>query len=878
MSHGHQRWTVTKGFAIGWSVSGWSVSAWSVTAWSVCRWTALACAVLLSAATQPVSSASEDAVTRTMTPLSGPQWQFIGGVDSLPDIASDAFVHAAWTSVSVPHVFQHRTDATLLTMGWYRTRIDLPASAAGKELYIVCEGAATTAAVYVNGTQIGSHVGAYTRFIADATAALHPGPGNELAIRVDDSAEAKRESLPCANGLYWVWGGLYRKVWLLATDRRHIDPTDDAAPGAYILPHLPDDVHGVLDMRVLLRNCSPSPWAAGVQADVLDESGATVASAHVTADVPAQGRSIVPMTTTVDHPLHWHPDAPHLYHVRFTVSADGQPVDRITQPTGFRTLVFSTATRTVTLDGERILLQGPDLHQEVETHAAAVTDADLLENMDHLQDLGANFVRFSHYPRAQLEYDACDSRGLFCWTENGNSSKADRDSPSTERITRELVKQNYNHPSIALWSVGNESSAGPADAFAAVVRTLDRSRPVVAANMHCPEADFVAANTYDGWYGGKTQEAMWSFKGHGYTSETGAGGVTTSHANYATASWKVNSYEPEEYQSLFAEQRFQAIFRNETPHVGLFCWWVMRDLCDHKYHNTRPKPIWNGENTKGLETYDGQPKDAYFLYRCFAHPGVVTVHIASQRYFLRRGDPRNGIKVYSNAPRLTLRIAGAVVGSQERGAYHQPSGHPVDDVFWWQVPLHQGLNAVVADDGAGHSDRCLLYAAGPGFLPPVPHAPDLVTGLPAIDPDRPLLYVAIQPRPDWPIYTDIDGSADDSFADLPPVLQGCGWIATPSPRHAPDGQGTGYGFGVRRPCQAFILCTAGSSAAALAQQAGFAPLPQPGLQWHDDLQLRVDASLFQRHLQPGDQVAIPDHRSSLVVLLKEDRPLDPAAP
>ena len=121
--------------------------------------------------------------------LNGSGWQFVGYEDATkpPDIGTDAFNQAAWTAVEVPHNFQTRAAYNTLTRGWYRRQVTVDPSAQGKELYLVFEGAATLADVYVNGQHLGQHRGAYTRFVFDATKALHVGTDNQLAVLVNDS-------------------------------------------------------------------------------------------------------------------------------------------------------------------------------------------------------------------------------------------------------------------------------------------------------------------------------------------------------------------------------------------------------------------------------------------------------------------------------------------------------------------------------------------------------------------------------------------------------------------------------------------------------------------------------------------------------------------
>ena len=187
-------------------------------------------------------------------------------------------------------------------------------------------------------------------------------------------------------------------------------------------------------------------------------------------------------------------------------------------------------------------------HQETEYRASAVTDADLIQDWNNLEDLGVNYVRLVHYPHAELEYDEADRRGIMVWAENGHTNSGAPTS-NGDKITREMVYQNYNHPSIIFWSAGNEASGTTATSqYAAVIQAADSSRPVVyASSGQTPSnVDFIFRNTYAGWYSGSMYDFL-KASDH-WISETGAGMVVGTHtANYFAMNHTVNSYEPEEY-------------------------------------------------------------------------------------------------------------------------------------------------------------------------------------------------------------------------------------------------------------------------------------------------------------------------------------------
>ena len=583
--------------------------------------------------------------------LNGSGWQFVGYEDTTkpPDIGTDAFNQAAWTPVEVPHNFQTRAAYNTLTRGWYRRQVTVDPSAQGKELYLVFEGAASIADVYVNGQHLGQHRGAYTRFVFDATKALHVGTDNQLVVLVNDSPADTTDCLPWSQtGLYKIWGGLYRNVWLLETSPVHIDPTDYAAPGVYLTPKNVSAASADLDVRTLLRNDSASAAQAQVKVRIVDPDGKEITTLTGTTPVPAHGTATSELSTTITQPQLWGAHQGKLYHVETTVLVNGQPVDELTQATGFRWLTWDWTGGKVTLNGQPIILYGADLHQETEEKGSAVSPEDLKANFDSMQDLGVNFMRFPHYPHAALEYDLCDQDGILAWAEDGHSNSKDIVSPTAAQIVTEMVKQNYNHPSIVVWSMGNESNPQVADECVPIAKALDPTRPVGVANQKSDLADFHTAHDYFGWY----HADMDKFTPKGFISEIGAGGVVTTHCDYDNCDWKVSKYEPEEYQQIVSENNFQRAFHGDDSQLGMFCVWCLREFSDAKYK----APV--GINSKGLETYAGDRKDPYYLYRTFLRPDAPTVWITSKRYFLRRGAVDNGIKVYSNAPRVTLTLNG----------------------------------------------------------------------------------------------------------------------------------------------------------------------------------------------------------------------------
>jgi beta-galactosidase len=833
--------------------------------------------------------------------LNGSGWQFVGYGDSTPppDIGTDAFNQAAWTDVEVPHNFQTRAAYDTLTRGWYRRQVTVDPSAQGKELYLVFEGAATLADVYVNGQHLGQHRGAYTRFVFDATQALHVGTDNQLAVLVNDSPADTKDCLPWSQtGLYKIWGGLYRNVWLVATSPVHIDPTDFAAPGVYLTPKDVSEKSAGLDIRVLLRNTSATDAQAQVRARLLDPDGKEVKTLTAPAPVPAGGRSTVELSTTIDRPQLWGARNGRVYHVETSVYMNGQPVDEVTQPTGFRWLDWNWKGGNVTLNGKRIILYGADIHQEVEGKGSAVSPDDFKENFENMKDLGVNFMRFPHYPHAQIEYDLADEDGIMAWAENGHSNSKDIVSPTAAQITTELVKQNYNHPSIILWSMGNESNAEVADECVPVAKALDSTRPVVVANQKSTLADFHTKHCYYGWYG----PDMDRFKPGSFISEIGGGGSVTTHCDYAKCWWDVNKYEPEEYQQMLSEHNFQQAFKGDDSHLGMFCVWCFREFSDAKYKG----PV--GLNSKGLITYGNSKKDVYYLYRTFLRPDEPTLWIASKRYFLRQGAADNGIKVYSNAANVTLTLDGQKVSTIANGQYVIPDGpwsqkvakqkakkgepapppppprtyvpEKVDNVFFWPVALHTGKNVVTASDDQGHTDTATIYFYGKEGLPELPGDPLPISGLTSSNANNPAYYMDMPIHEQWPIYYDLDSNADNSWNTIPPEIENATWIALrrvtvqtgPPTKQYPKptlDQSTDLAFTATKAENIYIMATQTDAPPAFATSGQFKEVsPGTTTLWRNNDLLLVPAQLYVHQAAAGEKISLTLGDRDAIVMIK----------
>ncbi|MDR1274414.1 MAG: glycoside hydrolase family 2 protein, partial [Odoribacteraceae bacterium] len=364
------------------------------------------------------------------------------------------------------------------------------------------------------------------------------------------------------------------------------------------------------------------------------------------------------------------------------------------------------------LNGKRVQLRGVCRHQDRAEIGNALLPAHHREDMEIIREMGVNAVRLAHYPQDQLVYDLCDEQGLVVWAEipfvgpGGYRDKGFVDQPSFRTNGRqqlvELIRQNYNHPSICFWGLFNElkeEGDNPLEylrELRELARQEDPSRVTTSATNQEGAinrvTDLIAWNLYFGWYGGTPASiGAWADRTRvAYAgtpigiSEYGAGGSIL-HQQEELKQPVANSYwHPENWQAYFHEEHWKAI--DQRPFLwGSFVWNMFDFGAAH-----RAEGEIKGKNDKGLVTFDRKvKKDAFYFYKANWNHSDPFVHITGRRLTERTATPR-AIKVYSNLPEVELFVNG-----RSRGKRHGEYG-----IFSWEgVALDPGKNHVTARAG-----------------------------------------------------------------------------------------------------------------------------------------------------------------------------------
>jgi beta-galactosidase len=419
-------------------------------------------------------------------------WKFVLGDPGGAEARS--FEDANWRTVELPHDWsiEGRPSKDNPTgseggyfpagAGWYRKTFSAPPEWRGKRVSVEFDGVYRDATVYLNGKKLGNQPYGYTSFSFDVTPDLDFSGLNVLAVRVDNSAQP--------NSRWYSGSGIYRHVRVVVTDPVHV-----AHWGVLVSTTSASTESGSLSVRTRVENESTATARVTVETQILDRGGKPVGHAQSAVETaPGSGTEAI-QEIAVSKPALWSPEAPALYRAVTRLRKDGKAIDEVVTIFGIRTLAWS-AEKGLLLNGKAIKLAGGCVHHDNGPLGAAAFDRAEERRVELLKAAGYNAVRTSHNPPSPAFLDACDRVGLLVLDEAFDTWKANKVKYDYGRNFDEwwqrdisaMVLRDRNHPSVVLWSIGNEIpevlvERGPAIAkrLADQVRSLDSSRPLTQA-------------------------------------------------------------------------------------------------------------------------------------------------------------------------------------------------------------------------------------------------------------------------------------------------------------------------------------------------------------------------------------------------------------
>ena len=678
-------------------------------------------------------------------------WRF--SLSDSPAMSAPGYDDSSWRSLSLPHDWAIEgkfskdnpsgTGGGALPggVGWYRKTFDVPASWKGKDVYIDFDGAYMNATVYINGHELGTRPYGYASFSYDLTPWLStPGRVNVVAVRVDNAEQP--------NSRWYSGCGIYRNVWL-----RVLDPLHIALWGTFVRQDKVTDSKVDLTVITDIDNTGKKGKKATLTTDIVSPDGLVVATATSPLRLKGKGSLTVEQPMAFVNPRLWSVKDPVRYKVVSRIEADGETIDELTTKTGFRYLSFD-AQKGFSLNGERMKLNGVCLHHDAGALGAVVNKAAIARQLKIMQEMGANAIRSTHNPPAPELLELCDSLGLLVmnetfdmWRKKKTAHDYARYFPEWhEKDLRDLVVRDRNHPSVIIWSIGNEVLEQWSDAkadtlslqqanlilnfghekdmlasegdslsvnslltkkLADMTRELDPTRPVTAG---CNEPDpgnhlfrsgaldIIGFNYHDDWF----KDVPKNFPGKPFVVTESVSALQTrgyyrmpSDSMYVWPKrWDIPFEDPSFSCSSYdnchvpwgnSHEGTMRLVEDNDFIMGQFVWTGFDYLGE-------PTPFgWPARSSYfGIVDLAGFPKDSYYMYQNRWMPEKNVLHLLPH-WNWKEGQDVDVWAYFNNADEVELFLNG------ESQGVRKPDGKSYH--VWWRLPFRPGELVAVSRKG-----------------------------------------------------------------------------------------------------------------------------------------------------------------------------------
>jgi len=647
--------------------------------------------------------------------------------------ASRDFDDSGWRLVNLPHDFgiEGPFDQALpgstgklswFGVAWYRKALDIPESDKGKKIYLDVDGAMSYATVWLNGKFVGGWPYGYASWRVDLTPYLDFGGDNIVSIRLDNPPDSSR---------WYPGGGIYRNVWLVKTAPVHVahwgtyvTTPEVSAKAATVKIQVNVDNDSDADANVMVNN---EIYELGPDGACGKEVGMVLVSAN-DSNVAAHKTGLAQGEISVKNPKLWSVEQPQRYVVVTSILQDGKLVDRCEMPFGIRTIEF-TVTNGFLLNGKRVPLNGVCDHSDLGALGSAINTRGLERQVEILKGMGCNAIRTSHNPPSPELLDICDRLGMLvmdesfdCW----ESRKTRNDyhlifDAWHERDWRAELRRDRNHPSIILWSIGNEvGEQSKTNGFwigaelTAIAHQEDPTRPTTSANSDVKSGyngfaavEDVFGYNYKPWEYGKFRDANPDQPLFG--SETASCISSRGEYFFPVSTNKVGGQADHQMSSydLYAPRWATP---PETEFTG-----------QDKYPFVAGEFVWTGFDYLGEPTpYDrtsrssyfgiidlaGFPKDRYYLYQARWRPDLPMAHILPHWNWPDRTNQVTPVHVYTSGDSAELFLNGKSLGRKTKG--------PLEYRLHWDDVVYQpGTLKVVAYKNGKKWATDVMKTAGP---------------------------------------------------------------------------------------------------------------------------------------------------------------------
>jgi len=648
-----------------------------------------------------------------------------------------------WQQVNVPHTWNTKdvmddTPSYYRGACWYRKTISLEQSLKNKNIFLYFEGANQETEVFINGKKAGGHIGGYTGFCIPIDSFLKfdgKNNSNEIAVKVDNGFN---ENIPPLTADFTFYGGIYRDVFLVATNDVHFTLTDNASSGIYISTPKVTAEKASIHIKGSFVNSHSTERKVQVITAVIDKQGKQVASIESLETILSNETKQIVQDgiDKIDQPKLWSPENPYLYTVSSTLkdASTGEVLDIVNNKIGFRWFHFD-AGKGFFLNGKNYKLVGTSRHQDYKDIGNAVPDKLAVKDVELIKQMGGNFLRVAHYPQDPIVLETCDRLGILTSVEIPIVNEITESASfynNCKDMQVEMIRQNYNHPSVIIWCYMNEVLLKPhfnedkqrqqlyfdnitqlASALDSITRQEDPYRYTMIANhgdfKKYKDAKLIEIpmltgwNLYSGWYGAKMEEFPVFLDKH-HTEFPNKPLLVTEYG--ADADPRIRSNNPVRFdKSIEYTTKFHQYYITEMlkrPFVAAAMVWNLADFNSETRNETMPHI-----NNKGLLTWDRQPKDAYYLYQAmllekpflkiFPSSGKNRMGIADSL----QSTCQQTIQVASNLDSLTMNLNGKFIAKNK----------VINGLCEWALPLVNGKNFIKTlgtKNGVQYSDTATI--------------------------------------------------------------------------------------------------------------------------------------------------------------------------
>jgi beta-galactosidase len=636
-------------------------------------------------------------------------------LEALEQLVSD---YDAWRQLDLPHDWGIEGDFTrdvpaaegqrpFPGIGWYRK--SFPSPPAGKRVFIEFDGVMRYAEVWLNGEHIGGWPYGYSSFALELTPWLQQnGEENNITVKCENQADSSR---------WYPGAGIYRNVWLTTVEPVHV-----AHWGTFVsTPEVSDDA-ATVNVRTEIQNQLDQSTEVTLETEIVDAQGDVVATASTAGSVAAQGVDPFEQTLKITQPHRWDIQNPYQYMARTKVRVGDKTTDEYCTLFGIRTFRFD-AEEGFFLNGRNLKIRGVNLHHGLGPLGTAVNIRAMERQLQIMQGMGCNAIRTAHNPPAPEQLALCDNMGLLVIDETFDEWLEPKVPNGyhvlfrqwAEKDTRALIRRDRNHPSVIMWSIGNEivglgRDEGPDTAkfLAEICHDEDPTRPVTLANSAPYEKTKDAVQHVDviGWNyrpGTGPYDELARLADGLKQIGTEVSAIVSSRGEYLfPVERNVNVHEDGQVSSYdltnlvfgdLPEDEFKA--QEEAPWVGGEFVWSGFDYLGE------PEPAEEEETARstyfGIVDLCGFPKDRYYLYQSHWTEAPM-VHILPHWNWLGREGEVTPVFCYTNCASVELFVNGTSQGTKDKfkGVYR---------LRWDEVTYAPGSIKAVAYD-ANRKELC----------------------------------------------------------------------------------------------------------------------------------------------------------------------------